>query len=255
MQLAIPHEVRSRDERRLSVGLATTRDDIAAAQRLRYRVFVEEMGARIATRRPGHDEDPFAAWCAHLVVRDEGSGSIVGTYRILTAERAKRLGTYYADSEFDLTRLARLKPAMAEIGRACIDARYRTGATIMLLWQGIAQLLRERGADYLIGCASVGMGDGGGNAMRVYRHLAARHLAPIEYRVFPRHPLALRDDDDPADSAAPAVPPLLKGYLRLGAWIGGEPAWDPDFNTADLFVFLPLAQVEARYARRYLQAA
>jgi len=92
--------------------------------------------------------------------------------------------------------------------------------------------------------------------VRVYHHVAPRHLAPIEYRVFPRHRLAPREDVDPATASATAVmPPLLEGYLRLGAWVGGEPAWDPDFNTADLFVFLELARLEARYARHFLTQA
>ena len=107
-----------------------------------------------------------------------------------------------------------------------------------------------------MGCASIAMTDGGANALRVYREVAAKHLAPIECRVFPRHPLAGRDDLSATDAVGSAsIPALLKGYLRLGAWIGGEPAWDPDFNTADLFVLLPLSRLEARYARHYFRAA
>jgi putative hemolysin len=242
--------------RPLAVGLATAASDIDAAQRLRYRVFVDEMGARFTGREPGRDEDLFDAWCEHLVVRDCGSGEVVATYRILTAERARRLGTFYAEEEFDLTRLALLRPRMVEIGRACVDARYRKGPALMLLWQGIAQFMRQHRYDTLIGCASVSLKDGGANALAVYQHCAPRHLAPIEYRVFPRHPLAARDEPAGAVDAAPTnLPPLLRGYLRFGAWIGGEPAWDPDFNTADLFVLLPLSRVETRYARHYLRAA
>ena len=254
---ATPHEAASSAKRGLTIALATSSTDIEAAQRLRYRVFVGEMGARITGRTPGRDEDIFDPWCEHLVVRDTDADRIVGTYRILTADRAKRIGAFYSEGHFDLTRLARLKPGMAEIGRACIHPDYRTGATIMLLWQGIARFMRERGVDYLIGCASVAMDDGGANAVSVYEHAAARHLAPIEHRVRPRNPLmppgvarALL-----ARAAAPILPPLLKGYLRVGAWIGGEPGWDPEFNTADLFLFMPIARVEARYARHYLAAA
>jgi putative hemolysin len=256
MLLAMPHEVRSPSGRHLAVEFATSPVDIDAAKRLRYQVFADEMGARIRGRTPGRDEDPFDPWCEHLVVRDRHTTEIVGTYRILTADRAQRLGTFYADTEFDLTRLKRLRPAMVEIGRACIHRDYRSGAAIMLLWSGIVRFMRERGFTCAIGCASVSMADGGANAVRVYDHVASRHLAPIEYRVFPRQVLTLRDDVDPSqDVSAPDVPPLLKGYLRLGAWIGGEPAWDPDFNTADLFLMLPLARIEARYARHYLREA
>lgn len=241
---------------RLQVALATSTSDIHAAQRLRHRVFGGEMGATLSTRAPGRDEDIFDAWCEHLVVRDCESGQVVGTYRLLTAESAARLGTFYADQEFDLTRIAHLRPRMVEIGRACVDAEYRKGAALMLLWHGIAEFMRRRRYDYLVGCASIGMQDGGANAERVYQAVAQRHLAPIEYRVFPRHRLLSREertgDDD--EGALPRIPALLKGYLRLGAWIGGEPAWDPDFNTADLFVLLPLARLDARYARRYARS-
>jgi putative hemolysin len=246
----------ARAHRQLKVELALSTSDVRAAQRLRYQVFAEEMGAQVNGREPGLDEDFFDPWCEHLLVRDCDTGGVVGTYRILTAERARQLGAFYSETEFDLTRLLLLRPRMVEIGRACVDARYRSGPAIMLLWQGLAQFMRERSYEYLIGCASVSMQDGGVNAQRVYEHIQPRHLAPIEYRVFPRHRLAPRDGTVPPAGSGPVrVPSLLKGYLRLGAWIGGEPAWDPDFNTADLFVFLPLARVEARYARHYLGAS
>ena len=257
MQIATTNdlEIARPPERGLSIGLATTGADIEAAQRLRHRVFADELGARIAGR-PGRDEDVFDPWCEHLVVRDHACDEIVGTYRILTADRARRVGLFYSEGHFDLIRLAALKPVIAEIGRACIHPDYRTGAAIMLLWQGIARYLRERNLRYLIGCASIGMQDGGANAIRVYDHLAPRHLAPVEYRVRPRNPLIPHDRGDvTVDGTTPIVPPLLRAYLRLGAWLGGEPSWDPDFNTADLFVFMPLARIEARYARRYLGAA
>jgi len=252
MLLVTPGEARSKVQRRLSVGLATSSGDIEAAQRLRYRVFAGEMGARISSRAPERDEDIFDAWCEHLIIRDDVADRVVGTYRILTPDRARRLGAFYADSEFDLTCFRRVRPRAIEVGRACIDVEYRTGAAIMLLWHGLARYMSERSFDSLFGCASISLSDGGANAVRVYHRVAPHHLAPIEYRVFPRHRLVPREDADPAASGATAVlPPLLKGYLRLGAWVGGEPAWDPDFNTADLFVFLELARLETRYARHY----
>ncbi len=251
------HETSRREQRGLSIELATNSTDIEAAQRLRYRVFNGEMGARVTGRTAGRDEDIFDPWCEHLVVRDQATEEVVGTYRMLTSDRAKRVGAFYSEGHFDLTRLAHLKPGMVEIGRACIHPDYRTGATIMLLWQGIARFMSEHGAEYLIGCASIAMDDGGANAVSVYEHAAARHLAPIEYRVRPRNPLMERSTAATllTAGAAPVMPPLLKGYLRVGAWIGGEPGWDPDFNTADLFLFMPIARVEARYARHYLRAA
>ena len=237
-------------EPRLSLGFAISTDDVVAAQRLRHRVFVDELGASPTAHSPGREHDMFDPWCEHLVVRDRSCGSVVGTYRMLTAERALRLGTFCAEREFDLTRLGPLRPQLAEVGRACVDPAYRTGATLVLLWSGIARLARERGATHLIGCASISMADGGTHAAAVYRHLAPRHLAPVEYRVFPRSPLAALEQPTTATST---IPPLINGYLQLGAWIGGEPAWDPEFNTADLLMILPLARLATRYARHFRQ--
>ncbi len=249
------HEaVAERSGRRLRAMLARTVDEVEAAQRLRYRVFAEEMGARIAGPRPGMDCDFFDPWCEHLLVQDETTDEVVGTYRILTPERARSLRTFYAETEFDLTRLALIRNRACEVGRACIHADYRTGATITLLWQGIAGLMQERGYDYLMGCASVSMADGGVAATRIWEQLPPAQIAPIEYRVFPRHPLQANDVSLDAVASPVLMPPLLRACLRLGAWIGGEPAWDPDFNTVGLFVFLPLERVAPRYVRHYLRA-
>jgi putative hemolysin len=247
--LEIGHEIERVRQRGLSVELATSTKDIEAAQRLRYRVFAGEMGARITTRTPGHDQDMFDPRCEHLIVRDDDTDRIVGTQRILTAERAKSIGAFYSDGHFDLTRLARLRSASVEIGRACIHPEYRKGTAIMLLWEGVARLMHERGLAYLIGCVSITMMDRGANARRVYQYIAPRYLAPIEYRVRPRHELRPHHEDESTTrGAAPVLPSLLKGYLQVGAWVGGEPAWDPNLNTADLFILLPLARAEVRGA-------
>lgn len=237
----------------LSVNLARNESDIRAAQKLRYRVFCDELGARLPTRTPGVDQDIYDPFCEHLIVRDETSGEVVGTYRILAPENARRLGGYYAENEFDLTRLQHLRPRMVEIGRSCVHADYRSGATIALLWSGLAQYMRECGHEYLFGCASMSMADGGHAATYHYSQLAD-HLSPLEYRVFARCPLpmaALQGEISP--DHLPQLPPLIKGYLRAGAYICGDPAWDPDFNTADLPILLPMARLEARYARHFME--
>ena len=238
-----------RAQRRFWVGLARTPQTLRAAQQLRWRVFAEELGARLDSREPGIDRDLFDAHCEHLVVRDEETGEVVGTYRLLAPEAARRLGSYYSEGEFDLTRLRLLRPRLVEVGRSCIHTDYRNGAVIALLWAGLARFMLSSGHDVLAGCASMGMADGGHAAASVYARLACRHLAPIEYRVFPRCPLPLERLNAGAGGELPA---LVQGYLRAGAWICGEPAWDPDFNTADFFVLLPLANVSARYARHFL---
>lgn len=245
-----PHQERhARPSRRLHVGLATCETEILEAQKLRYRVFAEEMGARLPTRTPGVDRDIYDPFCEHLIVRDEAAGRIVGTYRILSPASARRVGGYYSENEFDLTRLQHLRSRLVEIGRSCIDADYRSGAVIALLWSGLARYMQENGYSYLIGCASVSMGDGGHCAASLYNRLRETHLAPLEYHVFPRNALPLdrlRSDLDVEP------PPLIKGYLRAGAWVCGAPAWDPDFNTADLPILMPVSRVDDRYARHFM---
>ena len=236
-----------RERRQLSVGLAVSEREIHEAKKLRYRVFADEMGARLPTKTPGVDHDFYDPYCEHLVARDEQSGEIVGTYRILTPEAARRVGGYYTEDEFDLTRLLHLRPYMVEIGRSCVHPDFRTGATITLLWSGLANFMMARKYRFLTGCASVSMADGGHNAVALYDRLKD-HLAPTEYRVFPRNPLPL---EPLRQDVKPEIPPLIKGYLRAGAWICGEPAWDPDFNTADLPILLPMDRVEGRYAKHF----
>ena len=233
----------------LSVGLAINEREILSAQKLRYQVFAEELGARLPTRTPGVDQDIYDPYCEHLVVRNDDTGQIVGTYRILSPEKAVSIGRYYSESEFDLTRLQHLRSRMVEIGRSCVHPEHRTGATITLLWSGLAKYMMQRGYDYLIGCASISMADGGHAATSIY-HSLNEHLSPIEFRVFPRCPLpmeALRKD------MKAEVPPLIKGYLRAGAYICGEPAWDPDFNTADLPILMPISRISERYARHFFE--
>jgi putative hemolysin len=238
-----------RRKRHFQVSLATSKSEIREAQRLRWQVFAEEMGARLTTTEPGLDIDLYDAWCEHLIVRDLSNGEIIGTYRILNPASAKKLGSFYSDQEFDLTRLGQLRERMVEIGRSCVQSDYRSGGAITMLWSGLASYMKERGYDYLMGCASIAMRDGGHNAAGVWHAIRDKHLAPAEWRVFPRCPLPL---DALTTEAAPIIPPLIKGYLRAGAYICGEPAWDPDFNTADILILLPMHKVSPAYARHFL---
>jgi putative hemolysin len=240
---------------KLILQQARTQSEIAEAQALRYRVFIEEMGARIASRVEGVDRDMFDPYCDHLIVRDSASFDVVGTYRILPPAQARRIGGFYADEEFDLTRLANLRHELVELGRSCVHPDYRNGATIALLWNGIAQYLQANNYRYLIGCASVSLNDGGAGAVAVYRQVREKHLGPIEWRVFPRCPLPtemLDNDSGGQASERRPIPPLIKGYLRAGAYVCGDPAWDPDFNTADLFMLLPIANLSERHAARFM---
>jgi putative hemolysin len=234
---------------RYHVSLAVDDSEIREAQRLRYKVFAEEMGARLSSVLPGHDIDLYDPFCDHLLVRDLDRGDVVGTYRILPPDAAKRVGSYYSEQEFDLTRLHFLRPRMAELGRSCVHPGHRSGAVIARLWMGLAEYMTRYGYEYIVGCASIGMADGGHIAASVYRQITPRHLAPIEWRATPRYRLPVESLDD---GQTVALPPLIKGYTRLGAMVCGEPAWDPDFNTADLLMLLPMAQLNRNYARRLI---
>ncbi|MBL8507608.1 GNAT family N-acetyltransferase [Chitinimonas sp. JJ19] len=234
---------------KLSVSLASSDSDVRAAQALRYKVFGEEMGARLNSRHSGLDVDLFDPWCEHLLVRDEASNEVVGTYRILPPHQAKALGSYYSETEFDLTRFQHIRSSMVEVGRSCVHPDYRTGATITLLWAGLADYMSRHGYEYLVGCASISMADGGHAAASIYRELSKKSMSPVEWRAHPRCPLPL----DALDDAVPAeIPPLIKGYMRVGAYICGLPAWDPDFNTADLLILLPMSRMNNRYARHFI---
>lgn len=234
-------------EPRLMLSMARTAADIEDAQRLRFKVFVEEMGAAVGGCDAGLDSDEFDAWCDHLIVRDADTLRAVGTYRILPPDRARALGRLYADGEFDLSRLAHLRPEAIEIGRSCVHREHRNGGVIMLLWAGLARYMKTRGYRHLIGCASASLADGGHQAARLRDELQPYLSAP-DLRVFPHlaFPYARL-----ARAATCTMPPLIKGYLRLGARVCGEPAWDPDFNTADFLMWLSLDQLHPRYARHF----
>ena len=233
---------------RYSVGFARGDDEVRAAQQLRWRVFAEELGARLPSRTPGIDRDFFDPYCEHLVVREESHGEVVGTYRVLSPKAARRIGCYSSENEFDLTRLQLLRERIVEIGRSCIHPQHHNGVVIALLWAGLGRYMLTSGHAYLVGCASMSMADGGQAAASVFERLRARHLAPVEYRVFPRHGLPI---DGLECGVACEAPPLVRGYLRAGAWICGDPAWDPDFNTADFLLFLPLSRLHPRFARHF----
>jgi len=240
------HEKTGR-EPRLSVGLARGPADIEDAQRLRYEVFAQEMGAKLGQTDDGVDQDEFDPFCDHLIVRDVDTTRVIGTYRILPPHKAREMGKLYSDNEFDLSRLTHLRPSLIEVGRSCVHADYRTGSAILLLWAGLAQYMRSAGYLHLIGCASAALADGGMQAASLRDELQ-RYMAGPEYRVFPRLPFP---HDRIPRAVSFEVPPLIKGYLRLGAKVCGEPAWDPDFNTADFLVWVSLGALNRRYARHF----
>lgn len=227
--------------------------ELREVQRLRHEVFAQEMGAKLKTPLAGHDVDLFDDFCEHLLVRDERSQQVVGTYRLLTPVQAKRVGSCYADLEFDLTRLRSMREHMVELGRSCVHPEHRHGGVIMALWGALAQFMQSNDLRWMMGCATIAMNSAGAayghEAASIWRHAYDRHAAPVEHRVRPRLALPL-DSLDQNLQVDP--PPLIKGYLRLGAKILGEPAWDPDFDAADLPMLLNLNDIPARYRKHLL---
>lgn len=239
----------------LLVSWARHGDEVREAQRLRYRVFVDEMGARLNTPLPGHDVDLFDNYCEHLLVRDAATQEVIGTYRVLTPAQAKRVGSTYSDTEFDLTRLRSLRERMVELGRSCVHPDHRHGGVIMALWGALGEFMVRNQLDTMIGCASIPMLHNGmvsGDvAASIWQQLKTTHLAPIDFHVRPRLPLPVEQLDG---SLLVEPPALIKGYLRLGAKVLGAPAWDPDFNTADLPMLMRINDLPARYRKHFLGA-
>ena len=239
----------------IEVAWACHQDEVREAQRLRYEVFAGEMGARLPKTVPGHDIDLFDDYCEHLLVRDEATQTVIGTYRVLTPVQAKRVGSTYSDTEFDLTRLRSLRHRMVELGRSCVHPDHRHGGVIMALWTALGEFMVRNNLDTMIGCASIPMMQGGvfnGDvAASIWRQVREKYMAPIEFQVRPRLALPL----DNLNDRLPVEPPaLIKGYLRLGTKVLGAPAWDPDFNSADLPMMMRFADLHPRYRKHFLGA-
>lgn len=240
----------------LTAVWARHEDDVRAAQALRWRVFVDELGARLrppAGTAPGLDVDLFDAHCEHLLVRtvetDDRPSQVVGTYRVLTPAAARRVGGLYTDQAFDLVRLRALRPQLAELGRSCTAPGWRQGGVMLMLWSALGQFMQRNGIAQVIGCASVSMADGGHQAADLWRSLSERHLASAQHHVRPRLPLPVHVLGFGRDVEAP---PLIKGYLRCGGEVLGPPAWDTEFGCADLPMMLRLDRMPETYRRRLL---
>jgi putative hemolysin len=248
----VPAPVQGPAVGKIQVSWARHQDEVRQAQRLRYQVFALEMGATLPKTVPGHDIDLFDDYCEHLLVRDEASGEVIGTYRVLTPTQAKRVGSTYSDTEFDLTRLRGLRERMVELGRSCVHADHRHGGVILALWGALAEFMSRNQLDTMIGCASIPMQHNGVSsgqaAASIWRQVRETHLAAIEYRVTPRLALPVEKLDDTLNVEPPA---LIKGYLRLGARVLGAPAWDPDFNSADLPMMMRIADLPPRYLKHF----
>ena len=245
----------------LQVRLAETAADIDAAQALRYRIFYERLGAQpmpeMARRR--RDFDRFDGDCDHLLVLDHtlgtGAQAIVGTYRLIRRETAARLGGFYSADEYDIAPLLRIPGEILELGRSCVDTAYRQRPAMQLLWSGIAAYVFHYAIVLMFGCASLPGTDPDAVAMPL-SYLHHRHLAPPALRpraLVERYVDMRRLDAGQVDSARAlaALPPLIKGYLRLGGFVGDGAVIDEQFNTTDVCILVKTDLVTDRYSRHY----
>jgi putative hemolysin len=245
----------------LGLRLAKSTAEVEAAQALRYRVFYDEMGAQAdaATRAALRDMDEFDAVADHLLVLDhdlgDGPAAVVGTYRLIRREGAAKLGRFYSEGEYDIAMLAAYPGEVMELGRSCVAAPYRTRGTLQLLWRGIAAYVFRHRIDLMFGCASLPGTDLDLLAPQL-SYLHANHLAPPALR-----PLALPDRYQAMDrmplgaaetrAALLDLPPLIKGYLRLGGFVGDGAVIDAQFNTTDVCIVVKTELVTEKYAKHY----
>lgn len=249
---------------RYTLLLSTDPDLIVAAQRLRHDVFSTEPGFALSAHGSGLDADRFDEFCDHLLVRDDASGELVGCYRMLPPPGAIAAGGLYTATEFDVGALDALRPSLVEMGRAVVRPDHRNGAVVLLMWGGILAYLDRCGYDYVAGCVSVPThpeGSAPGQLLRGVRDVARRrHAAPPELTVHPYRPVVVDgrylDDIEPPDLPAHSLlPPLMRGYLRLGAQVCGEPAHDPEFGVGDFPALLDKHRADVRYLTRLRAAA
>lgn len=246
----------------LEVRLAASDADVDAAQALRYRIFYDEMGAKPTPRcrTMARDIDPYDAICDHLLVVDLERGTlnepcVVGTYRLLLGSVADTSAGFYSESEFDLDALLYYPGEIMELGRSCIDAAYRKRGAMQLLWRGIADYVLRNDVQVMFGCGSI-HGTDADEAKRVLAYLHHFHTAPTELR-----PRALEGRYLPMDTmekdaidqekAQAELPPLLKGYLRLGGYVGDGAVIDDQFNTIDVCIVVKTENVTEKYIRHF----
>jgi putative hemolysin len=228
------------------------RDEVREAQQLRHDVFAAEFGAHMSTLVGGLDADEFDEHADHLIVRENNSRKIVGTYRMMPPRCATLVGERFGDRTFDLGALRPIASDLVETGRSCVHPDHRNGAVITLIWSGIGQYMRRTGHRWLGGCAWVHLRGDEGPPAAAWNAVRAKYMAPPEFRVAAREPLL---NDDTVDVAGLVMPPLLRGYLRLGSWVCGEPAYDSDAGVASFYVLLSLDHMNSRYRRHFFDGA
>ena len=245
----------------LTVRLAENEAEVTAAQRLRYRIFCEEMGgqANPQVQAEKRDFDQYDDVCHHLLVIDDtkqGEASVVGTYRLLTRQNMEKIGHFYSETEYDISKIKANGGKILELGRSCVEQQYRTRPVIQMLWQGIGSFIWEKDIELMFGCASFH-----GTNVIEHKHalsyLYHYHLAPAD--ICPR---ALADQYVdmnlmPKEEVVPraalnVLPPLIKGYLRLSGYVGDGAVLDHAYNTCDVSIVVKTDLIKGKYVDRYV---
>lgn len=247
----------------LEVRVASAPGEIAACQALRYRVFYEEMKAQASPEMAAarRDFDHYDSVCDHLMVIDHArrfGETVVGTYRLLRQEVADAHGGFYTQGEYDVTPLVtRVGSAMRflELGRSCVHREYRNKPTLELLWLGILSYVSHYQLDVMIGCASFQGTDPDALALPL-AFLHHYYLAPAAWRVQAQPSRYVTMDRMAKDAidvreALRALPPLIKGYIRAGAFVGEGAVIDRQFNTTDVMIIFPVSEINERYFSRF----
>ena len=245
----------------LGARIATTAAELRAVQALRYRVFYGEMGAEpdADARASGLDRDAYDAVADHLVVVDHeigpGPEGVVGTYRLIQREAAGSIGRFYSAAEYDISTMEGFPGRVLELGRSCVDRRYRGRAVMQLLWRGLAAYVFRNGIELMFGCASLPGTDPDKLAVEL-TYLYEYHLAPpaLRPRALPERYVSMRRTDPGAFDARRVqaqLPPLIKGYLRLGGFVGDGAVIDPQFNTIDVAIVVKTELISDKYSRHY----
>lgn len=251
MQQATAKQQADMMEPTLVVRITSDPKEIHQAQRLRYRVFAEGMGAKLPTASEGIDKDRFDDACQHMIVKDVDSDKVVGYTRILTTENAQKTDGFYSETEFDLSQIIQPGKRYMEIGRTCVDPDFRSGAVIGMLWSNLAQFMLENDLDYMMGCASIPLADGYSQAIAIINYLREHHYTDANMRAEPKIHVPRTDVDI---DGRRLVPPLLKAYLRIGVKVCGEPYLDKDFNVCDALILLCKNNINQRYLRHFIRS-
>jgi putative hemolysin len=255
----------------LEVRLAVTADEVDAAQALRYRVFYEEMGAEPTLEMDARrrDFDRYDEHCDHLLVIDhmkKDKNPIIGTYRLIRRSAAAKCGGFYSSGEYDIAPILQYPGEILELGRSCIDAEYRTGPVMQILWRGLTAYVFRYDVALMFGCASLPGTDPQALALPLsylyYHHLAPPALRPkalperyVDMRLLPREAfdpnIAFDSMKMDPRNGSNSLPPLIKGYVRVGGFVGDGAVIDYQFNTTDVFIIVKTDLITGRYRRHY----